>query len=90
MQTAPQLLRAWRGSRPQSECAKILGSSQPSYCNWEKGNVSPNKKRRASIEAITEGAVPASSWPAHAPKAPEVAPAAVESDAPATEEQAAP
>jgi transcriptional regulator with XRE-family HTH domain len=61
---AGDLLRAWRDGRglSQQEAAELLGVSQASVSDYERGVKSPDVDRALRIAETTDGSVPVESW----------------------------
>lgn len=61
---AGELLHGWRTGREltQKQAAELLGVSQASLSDYERGVKSPDVDRALRIAEITGGAVPVESW----------------------------
>lgn len=61
---ASKKLRAWRKKQDlsQTEAARLLEVSQPTYSEYETGRKVPRTAKAFEIEAKTKGAVKASGW----------------------------
>lgn len=58
----PALLRAWRGKRSQAVIAHDLGISQSLLSQREDGTRKVPLGDALLIQAVTEGAIPATAW----------------------------
>lgn len=61
---AGAVLRRWRkgAGRPLREVAKIIGVSEVTISDWERGKKRPRAEHAALIERLTGGEIHASSW----------------------------
>ncbi len=58
-------LKAWRAARPglsQEAAAEMVGATQKSWDAWEDGLKAASLSFAFKLEALTEGAVPATGW----------------------------
>jgi transcriptional regulator with XRE-family HTH domain len=61
---AGAVLRKWRKStrRPLRDVAAIIGVSEVTISDWERGKKRPRVEHASLIERLTGGEIPAASW----------------------------
>lgn len=59
---AAQKLKVWRGALTQAQSAKLLGISQPHYCDLERGRRRPGFSLMSRIKRLT--GIPLDAWEA--------------------------
>ncbi len=61
---ASLLLQEWRtkSGKSQTECAKAVDVSQPTWSEWENGGATPQGRYMAKILVLTDGFVSVASW----------------------------
>lgn len=72
---ATSLLREWRSKTGLTtrEAAALIGISNTSYWNYERGVADPRASTIAAVERATGGHVSAASWIEAEPESPEAA-----------------
>ena len=62
--TAPARLREWRKGKgwTQVDAAEALGTDQPRWSQYERGDAVPTLRHAFAIEKLTKGEIGADAW----------------------------